>query len=241
MQKCVGARSPRQFMDKKREQKRGRGDPAPTKEKMTYNPEIHHRRSIRLNGYDYSQAGAYFVTVCAWKKENIFGEIKNGEMLLNECARIIQDHWDAIPGHFDNVEIDEFIIMPNHVHGIVFMNNCRGEVSSPIPSVLPIPNRPIDINTEEGGETPPLRKRTLGQVVAYFKYQSAKAINLLRNNPGGPVWQRNYYEHIVRDEQELYAIREYIRYNPLKWDEDEENPNMKGMGRFETSPYIKND
>ena len=76
----------------------------------------------------------------------------------------------------------------------------------------------------KGGETPPLRKPTLGQIVAYFKYQSTKKINMLRNTQGRPVWQRNYYEHVIRDEKKLYAVRQYIRHNPLNWDKDEDNP-----------------
>ena len=165
---------------------------------MTYNPEFHHRRSIRLKDYDYSRAGVYFVTVCSWKRECVFGEIMNGEMLLNGYGAIVEEQWDAIPGHFDNVETDEFIVMPNHVHAIVLIENCRGEVSSPSSN----PNSRKTTTQKQGGETPPLpRKITLGQVVAYFKYQSAKTINLIRNTPGAPIWQRNYYERIIRDER----------------------------------------
>jgi putative transposase len=200
---------------------------------MTYNSEIHHRQSIRLKGYDYSQPGAYFVTICAWNKECLFGEIVDGEIILNKYGEIVMKCWEAIPSHFVNVECDEFVVMPNHIHGVIFINNCRGEVSSPFSEVVapnsktktaPIHGR----ETSEGGETPPLRKITLGQIAAYFKYQSAKQINQIRNTSGTPVWQRNYYEHIIRDDRELQAIREYIRYNPLKWNEDEENPEMKG-------------
>ena len=195
---------------------------------MTYNPEIHRRRSIRLKGYDYSQAGAYFITVCAWNKECLFGEIKDGEMLLNEYGEIIMKCWDTIPSHFLHVETDEFIVMPNHMHGIVLVNNCRGEVSPPFSEVVAF-NSKTKKAPKQGGETPPLRNITFGQIVAYFKYQSAKQINQNRNTPRVPVWQRNYYEHIIRDDRELQAIREYTRYNPLKWDEDEENPVMKGI------------
>ena len=194
---------------------------------VTYNSEIHRRRSIRLKGYDYSQAGAYFVTICSWQRECLFGKIANGEMILNEYGEIIMKCWDTIPSHFLHVETDEFIVMPNHVHGIVFVNNGRGEVSSPFSEVI-APNSKTKTAPIQGGETPPLRKITLGQIVAYFKYQTAKRINQIRNTSGQPVWQRNYYEHIIRDDRELQAIREYIRYNPLKWDEDEENPEMKG-------------
>jgi putative transposase len=215
----------------------GRGNLAPTgttggNTSMKYNPEFHHRRSIRLKGYNYSQAGAYFVTVCAWNRECLFGKIANGEMILNEYGEIIMKYWNTIPSNFLHVETDEFIIMPNHVHGIVFVNNCRGEVSSPFSEIV-APNSKTETapiqggETSEGGETPPLRKTTLGQIVAYFKYRSAKCINQIRNAQGKPIWQRNYYEHIIRDDRELYAIREYIGHNPSKWDEDEDNPNRK--------------
>jgi putative transposase len=210
---------------------RGRGDLAPTKTiggniYMTYNPEIHHRRSTRLKGYDYSQVGAYFVTVCAWNKECLFGDIVDGEIILNKYGEIIMKCWNAIPEHFMNVGCDEFVVMPNHIHGIITIN-CRGEVSSPFLEVV-APNLKTESRTKKGGATPPLRKITLGQILAYFKYQTAKRINQTRNTSGTPVWQRNYYEHVIRDEKELQAIREYIRYNPLKWDEDKENPEMKG-------------
>jgi len=113
--------------------------------------------------------------------------------------------------------------MPNHIHGIIFMNNCRGEVSSPSSDVV-APYSKTKPATKQGGDTPPLRKITLGQVVAYFKYQSAKEINKIRNTPGYSVWQRNYYERIIRDEKELNRIHEYIINNPLQWAEDENNP-----------------
>jgi len=119
--------------------------------------------------------------------------------------------------------------MPNHIHGIIFMNNCRGEVSSPSSDVV-APYSKTKPATKQGGDTPPLRKITLGQVVAYFKYQSAKEINQTRNTPGIPIWQRNYYEHIIRDDAEMNRIREYIVNNPLQWDNDTENPeNVKGQ------------
>ncbi|MBI5635138.1 MAG: hypothetical protein HZA15_16845 [Nitrospirae bacterium] len=192
---------------------------------MMYYPEIHHRQSIRLKEYDYCRSGAYFVTVCAWKKESILGEIENSEMLLNEYGRIVQEQRNTLPGHFENVTIDEFVVMPNHMHGIITLNSCRGEVSSP-----PEPNSKTITISIQGVDTPPVRKPALGQVVAYLKYQSAKKINIIRDTPGMPLWQRNYYEHIIRDERELHTIREYIRYNPLKWEEDDENPDSNSSG-----------
>ncbi|MEW6614861.1 MAG: transposase [Thermodesulfobacteriota bacterium] len=122
------------------------------------------------------------------------------------------------------MELDEFIIMPNHIHGIIFIADdcCRGEVSSPLPKT--------ETKTiKKGGETPPLhkniRKHTLGQIVAFFKYQTTKDINESRRTFGIPLWQRNYYEHIIRNETELNKIREYIITNPLNWESDENYTN----------------
>jgi putative transposase len=186
---------------------------------MKHDPDIHHRRSIRLQGYDYSQAGAYFVTVCTQGRECLSGDIVDGKMQVNDAGRMVRDIWHKITEHFPYVDIDECVVMPNHFHGIIVMCNdyCRGEVSSPI-AVSPMPK------IKQGGETPPLRRPTLGKIGAYFKYQSAKQINQIRNTPGYPVWQRDYYEHIIRNEEELTRIRRYIIDNPAKWSEDEDNP-----------------
>ena len=206
---------------------------------MTYNPEIHHRRSIRLKEYDYSRTGAYFLTVCAWKKENIFGEIKNSEMLLNKYGEIVMKCWDDLPSHYHQAQLDEFVIMPNHVHGVIVIDRTtNNDVTRHSVGAGLKPDR-IDADNKDknraGLKPAPTRQHGLPEIVRAFKTFSSRRINETRNNPGVPLWQRNYYEHIIRDEQELHAIREYIRYNPLKWDEDEENPNMKGTGGFETS------
>lgn len=176
----------------------------------------HHRRSIRLPHYNYSQSGAYFVTIVAWYRECLFGEIKNGEMKLSRYGKVVQKWWKEIPVHFDNVETSAFVIMPNHVHGIILIEECRGTV--------PVPNDKAYPHTQ-GGETPPLRTPTLGQIIAYFKYQSTKEMNRLDNT--GTVtkfWQRNYYEHIIRNETDLQNKTDYIQANPLLWDKDGENP-----------------
>jgi REP element-mobilizing transposase RayT len=192
---------------------------------MDYDKYKHHRRSSRLRGYDYSQAGAYFVTICAQDRECLFGDVVYGEMRLNDAGIMVRDVWLKIPGHFSYADIDEFVVMPNHFHGIVVIcnDNCRGEVSSPIPFVSSISKINQGRGIPEGGETPPLQRRTLGQIVAYLKYQSTKQINEIRNTPGFPLWQRNYYEHIIRSEEEMKRTREYIINNPLKWSEDEDN------------------
>ena len=187
---------------------------------MTYNPEIHHRRSIRLKEYDYSRAGAYFVTVCAWKKECLFGEISQGMVICTEAGRIITDAWDKLLERYPSIELDEFVIMPNHVHGIIILNVGVGLA---LPNSLPETTRGTKHKQQGAASGAP----TLGDIMRTFKSISTVTVNRCLDRSGIPVWQRNYYEHIVRDEQELNAIREYIRYNPLKWDEDEENIDMK--------------
>jgi putative transposase len=194
---------------------------------MTYNPEIHHRRSIRLKEYDYSQSGAYFVTMCAWQRECLFGEIKDGEILLNAYGELVMKCWNDLPNHYHHARLDEFVVMPNHVHGIIMINVGAGL-------------KPALFEKAQGAglKPAPTRQHGLQEIVRAFKSFSSRRINDMRNTTDIPVWQRNYYEHIIRDERELHTIREYIKYNPLKWDEDEENPNMKGTGGFQTRPYI---
>ena len=171
-----------------------------TIDKVKYDPEKHHRMSIRLEGYDNVNPGMYFVTLCEKNRECLFGCIENDEMKLNGFGRIVQETWDKIPERFNNTSLDTFGLMPNHLHGTILRNECRGEVTSP------------------------LREPTLGQIIAYFKYQSTKRINEMRNTPDEKLWQRNYFDRIIRNEMELNRIREYIIYNPLKWESDKENP-----------------
>jgi REP element-mobilizing transposase RayT len=201
----------------------------------------HHRRSIRLQGYDYSQTGAYFVTIVAWQRECLFGEIVNGEMKLNRMGQIAQKWWHEIPRHFPNVILGAFVIMPNHVHGIIIiLADGRGAVPAPCnepnsnattypqkEEIIVAGNKTAeqDLSLQRGGETPPLQRPALGQVVAYFKYQSTKEMNTLDGS--GVVtkfWQRNYYEHIIRNEREMDNIWRYIEANPSAWEKDEENP-----------------
>lgn len=223
------------------------GEPRPYDMKHKFDPQKHHRRSVRLKGYDYSSEGAYYVTVVAHGRECLFGEIVDGEMHLSKYGEIIQKWWEEIPVHFLNVELGAFVIMPNHVHGIIYIvTERRGEVISPRDN----PNNNIqdefvngnnneggEINDEgvktknqdggqqQGGETPPLPRRTLGQIVAYFKYQSTKEMNKIETeNSITKFWQRSYYEHIIRNEKELQQKTDYIMDNPSQWDEDDENP-----------------
>ena len=205
---------------------------------MTYNPDIHHRRSIRLKGYDYSKAGAYFVTMCSWQRECLFGEIDNDVMVLNECGRIVESVWCGLPEHFPNIHLDEFIIMPNHFHGIIFINESVGAMPTARPGLdvnganigianEPNGGRPVGIEQQIGrpvgiAPTGPV-PGSIGAIMAQFKSNVTKRINRFRNNPGCPVWQRNYFERVIRNENELSRAREYIANNPLKWSLDSEN------------------
>ena len=168
---------------------------------MTYDPQRHHRRSIRLKGYDYSRPGAYYVTICAQNRECLFGGIVDGRTQLFDPGKILVKWWDAIPNHFPNVKLDEYVVMPNHMHGIIFIveemsNVGRGEMTSPLPKHR--------------------HKPTLGQIMGYLQYQCTKEINQLFGTPGAKVLHRNYYEHIVQNENELNRIRRYIIENPMK-------------------------
>ncbi len=169
------------------------------------NPK-YHRRSIRLPEYDYSQEGAYYVTMCTQERKYVFGEISDGKMDLNKYGKIVDQFWQDIVERYDGIVLDTFVIMPNHVHAIIIIIGdaiCRGEVTSPL-------RKP--------------RKHTIGQVLAYYKYQTTKIINQINDSPGRRVWQRNYYEHIIRNEKTLNKMREYICNNPLYWASDDENP-----------------
>lgn len=197
---------------------------------MRYNPQKHHRRSIRLKGYDYSQPGAYFVTLVAHQREALFGKMVDGVVNLNGLGSLAMNEWCRLGERFENVIVDEFIVMPNHLHGVLFIQANRlthsnaivgaGQKDTILPGIPPLapplPNAP--------GLTP----ASLGVIVGAYKSKTARLINGLRHTPGLPVWQRNYYEHIVRDEAELNRIRQYIQNNPLQWAEDRENPARSG-------------
>jgi len=182
-----------------------------------YNPQKYHRRSIRLKDYDYSQAGAYFVTICVKEKKPGFGNIQKGKMMLSPFGKIAYRCWKQIPSYFDLVKLDTFLIMPNHFHCILFLNvgarfivpyNKEGfDKSNPY-----IRNNPMVSNPT-----------TLGKIIRFFK---AKTTHQVRNIANFKYfqWQRNYYEHVVRNENELNLIRQYILYNPLQWQYDRENP-----------------
>jgi REP element-mobilizing transposase RayT len=170
------------------------------------------RKPLRLKGYDYSQAGAYFVTICAKDRKHLFGRILGETMEANTYGHIVEESWRDIPNHGRGVELDEFILMPNHIHGIVV-------IFDDIPSV------------GVGSEPVPTKRHSLSEIIRGFKTFSARRINEIRATPGTPVWQRGFFEHIIRNEKSLTHIREYITSNPQRWMLDKEIPDHQGDDR----------
>jgi REP element-mobilizing transposase RayT len=175
---------------------------------MKYDPDRNHRRSIRLKEYNYSQVGAYFVTICT----------QNRELLLDDVGirLMVQKWWDALPEKFPDIRTDQFIIMPNHIHGIIFIVSVGAD-------------QRVCLITGNHIGLPLQTKPTLGRIVQWFKTMTTndyiKAVRMNNVEPfPGKLWQRNYYEHIIRDETDLNSIRQYIIDNPSKWEEDEDNP-----------------
>ncbi len=194
---------------------------------MKYNPDYHHRRSIRLKGYDYRQAGAYFVTICTQDRECLFGEIVDGEMRLNELGQIVREEWfiTAALRPYVRLAEDEFVVMPNHIHGIIWIvdDDAVGARRRRAPTVHRAPTvRRAPTATEQFGQ--PVAG-SLPTIIRAFKSCTTRRINEMRRTPGASVWQRNYYEHIIRSEDSLNRIRQYILENPARWSMDRENPN----------------
>lgn len=167
----------------------------PQRENMKYNPAIHHRRSIRLRGYDYTQVGAYFVTICTQNRECSLGEIVNGEMRLNDAGWMVVAQWCAMGQRFPDIALGDYVVMPNHIHGIV---------------------------TIVASQNPTSHAPTLGEVVRAFKAVATRGVR--QSVASGFGWQRNYYEHIIRDEVDLSRICEYIGNNPAQWELDSLHP-----------------
>jgi REP element-mobilizing transposase RayT len=195
---------------------------------MPYNPDIHHRRNIRLKGYDYSQAGMYFVTICVQNRQCLFGKISDSSMVLNDAGKIAYDEWMKTPDLRSNVQLGAFVVMPNHVHGIIIISNSdagRGVLHTPnndTPNertvLLHTPNdiTPNDITQiNKGVCDTPLRSpsNTVGAIVRGYKSAVSKQL-------GYSIWQRNFYEIIIRNEQSFQYIENYIINNPVKWNND---------------------
>lgn len=163
----------------------------------------YYRRSIRLKEFDYASPWWYYVTICTHERRCLFGRIQNGQMYLNELGEIVEKGWMNTKNIRPNVELDEFIIMPNHLHGIIIIE--RGVLQY-------APTDEIKFHSPS---------QSLGAIVRGFKSSVTKQINELRQTPSQPVWQRNYYEHIIRNQKDLERIRHYIHFNVSKWQGDE--------------------
>ena len=200
--------------------------------KTKYNPAIHHRKSIRLKGYDYSQNGLYFITICTYNRECLFGEIINKKMILNDAGKIANECWLKIPEHFPGAVLHEHVVMPNHVHGIIELGgtvltggenagrqnvvagvqNVGGQIFE-TPRMEPPPTSPSPQNQFQH-----IIPRSIGSIVRGYKIGVTK---FFRDNTDiYHVWQRNYHEHIIRSEQSYWRISEYIINNPEVWDND---------------------
>jgi putative transposase len=193
---------------------------------MTYDPAKHHRRSIRLRGYDYRQAGAYFVTICTVKRQCIFGRVVDGQMILNAPGQMVERVWHGLSQHYPGIETDAFVVMPNHVHGIIILvgacpRACHSKSGQP-QGVAPTMSLPDVVHRFKSLTTAKYRQGVLQDGWSVFP---------------GQLWQRNYYERIVRDENELNDARQYVIDNPLHWDEDPENP---AAGDHKGSPLHPN-
>jgi REP element-mobilizing transposase RayT len=186
---------------------------------MQYNPAIHHRRSIRLSGYDYTSAGLYFITICCHDRTRLFGDVVNGKMVLNDGGMITNEFWLNIPDHFPHAVLHEYVIMPNHVHGIVELIGGLGDAKIEMGGGDPVgaknfsPQRP----TRPRGTA-----RTIGSIVRGFKIGVTKWFR--SNTNVHDVWQRNYFDRIIRNERSHQAISRYIIRNPANWSADGFNP-----------------
>ena len=217
------------------------------------------RRPIRLRGYDYTRHGAYFVTICTRNRACLLGDVIEGTTHLSEAGQLAQAVWEDLPRHYPHVQLDAWTIMPNHVHGIIVLTDGDTEPDG-APSVgaglKPAPTTNADAprhhpHVHNAGASPhrphvhddvgagfkpapttnaSALRHGLPEVVRAFKTFSSRRINASQGTTGTPFWQRNYYEHIIRNEEDLNRIRQYIEDNPARWHEDPENPAVRGTG-----------
>jgi len=197
---------------------------------MKYDPEKHHRRSIRLKIYDYAWEGVYFITLCTEGRICIFGEIIDGEMCLNEIGEIAVVEWEKSQEIRREIELGEWVIMPNHLHGIVIIREPT-DSESPSPQETGAGRRGGPPSAQEAKQVEPRQMRSqpksLSSLMQGYKSATTKRINVARQSWGEEVWQRNYFERVIRNQRELDAIQGYILDNPRRWAEDRENPDRQ--------------
>ena len=211
-----------------------------------YNPEIHHRRSIRFKEYDYSKRGAYFVTMCTHRHVAMFGEIANGVLHCNERGAIVQELWDTLPTRFPGIELDAFIVMPNHVHGILIRTQeIEPSIETHTQSAQSAQSaqltqsdihKPAHTSSHTGHtlrdyRTNPHRMQTLNEIVRTFK--GITSYTLHKQGTSEFAWQREFYELVIRNQQQLDHFRSYIMNNPTTWLDDKLHPNMENPYKVE--------
>ena len=199
-----------------------------------YNPNIHHRKSIRLKGYDYTQAGLYFVTICLQNRKCLFGDVINGTMQLNDSGRMIEKWYYELENKFPDIQCGTHIVMPNHFHCVIHnvgadLRVCPNDNTKPFDNGQTQRSAPANIL----GEHKPILGEHAGsplhRVVQWFKTMTTNEyIRNVKSNKwqrfDGKLWQRNYWEHIIRNEKSHQNISEYIIKNPIKWNADKLNP-----------------
>ena len=209
-----------------------------------YNPQIHHRRSIRLKGYDYTRPGVYYVTICTHRRESLFGDVVDGKMVLNPFGRVVATYWERLPRHFPRVQLGAWVVMPNHVHGIIIITNDGDDDDGDTRRGEAFPQSPMTANGAANAQTPgrswpgreclaPMTTTTMpngvapgsvAAIVGNIKSTITRRINQMRHTPGAEVWQRNYWERVVRTPEEHARIEDYIRLNPARWHADDLHP-----------------
>ena len=204
---------------------------------MAYDPKIHHRRSIRLRGHDYSGGSAYFITSCTKDNACMFGQIVEDQMMISGPGRVVEDAWLGLPRRFPGVVLDAHQVMPNHFHGIIVIPGPGLEpalakaTGTPVihpygrvgPGLAPSERAFRASPAKAGPRAGPTKHVSLTAVVGAFKSLSAIAVNRALAGAGKRLWQEDYYEHIIRDVAELEKIRDYIVHNPARWHDDSEN------------------
>jgi REP-associated tyrosine transposase len=184
-----------------------------------FDPQKHHRRSIRLPNYDYSQSGAYYITIVTWHRKCLFGDVVDREMVFSKFGLVAKQQWENLPNRFPNITLGAFVIMPNHMHGIIVIMAGRGTAGD-------LNNHDDELSrrapTHEKYQKPV--KGSIPTIVRSYKSSVSYRINLMRGTQDIPVWQRNYYEHIIRNERDLQNKTDYIEANPILWADDDENP-----------------
>lgn len=197
-----------------------------------YDPKKHDRKAIRLKGYDYATPGLYFITICVQNRACLFGEVQNGRMVLNAAGQMVEKEWLKLPDRFPNILIHEFVVMPNHFHGILEIVDITVGATLPVgatgqvgATLVVAPTCPPDGDGQPRGLPLRAKPKTVGDIIGAF--QSIVTVEYIRGVKlyGWPafdqrLWQRNYWEHIIRSEVSFFRISNYIKNNPAKWDED---------------------